>query len=105
MIMLGGGSADDPASWRPAFEKMKVPTRTEEECTRAMRELIAREVAPHVAVVPQHRLNAYEWPGGGGRAAVLRGDPILHFAGCSAEEKIKLVSSFASINGDPLAAT
>lgn len=62
-------------------------------------------LAEHVEVVPQHLLNAYEWPQGGsdlmdlhedwtpwtpwtppggGKMALLRGDPILHFAGCSA---------------------
>jgi len=72
MIMLGGGSPDKPASWTPSFERVKVPTQTQEDCLRAMNDLIAPEVAPHVAVVPQHRMNAYEWPGGGGRAAPRR---------------------------------
>lgn len=101
MIMLGGSSPRDPATWTPAFEKMKVPTRTQEECVRAMTKLIAPEICPHVAIVPQHRMNAYEWPGGGGRAAVMRGDPILHFAGCTAQEKIELVAQFAGCSGDP----
>jgi len=101
MIMLGGGSADDPDTWHPAFERMKVPTQTQEECDRAMRELLPPEVAAHVAVVPQHRLNAYEWPGGGGVAALVRGDPVLHFAGCSAGEKPGLVARFAPCTGDP----
>merc|ERR1711924_75177 len=86
--------ADDPATWMPAFERVKVPTRTAEDCKRAERDLIASEVAP------QHRMNAYEWPGGGGRAALLRGDSILHFAGCSAEEKVGLVAMFAGCTGD-----
>merc|ERR1719433_2445816 len=101
MIMLGGGSPDNPESWFPAFERMKVPTQTEEECKRAMDELLAPEAAAHVAVVPQHRLNAYEWPGGQGVAALVRGDPILHFAGCSANEKVPLVARFAPCTGDP----
>mmetsp|Transcript_92053 Transcript_92053/g.260556 ORF Transcript_92053/g.260556 Transcript_92053/m.260556 type:complete len:179 (-) Transcript_92053:29-565(-) len=101
MILLGGGSADNPASWQPAFERMKVPTQSEEECRRAERELLPPEVAEHVAVVPQHRLNAYEWPGGGGMAAVIRGDPVLHFAGCSAGEKTALAARFARCTGDP----
>jgi len=101
MIMLGGGSADDPSTWRPAFERMKVATRSQHECDRAMKELLPPEVASHVAVVPQHRLNSYEWPGGGGVQAVARGDPILHFAGCSSFEKVGLVVRFAGADGDP----
>jgi len=101
MIMLGGGSADKPDTWMSAFDRMKVPTQTQEDCLRAMRELLPSETVPHVAVVPQHRLNAYEWPGGGGIAAIVRGDPILHFAGCSAAEKPALVSRFAACTGDP----
>lgn len=101
MIMLGGGSADDPETWMPAFESMKVPTRSQEECDRAMRELLPPHIASHVAIVPQHRINAYEWPGGGGMAAVVRGDPILHFAGCTASEKVQLVAKFSKCIGDP----
>lgn len=101
MIMLGGGSAEDPTTWRPSFERMKVPTRSREECMRAMGKIIPAEVAEHVMVVPQHRLNAYDWPGGGGLAAAVRGDPILHFAGCSAKDKIRLVKQFAGCDGDP----
>jgi len=105
MIMLGGGSPDDRSTWFPCFERLKVATQTEEECRRAMRELLPPAVAAHVAAVPQHRLNAYEWPGGGGRAALVRGDPILHFAGCSADEKTGLVARFARCTGDPACLT
>lgn len=101
MIMLGGGSAQLPDTWRPAFEKMKVPTQTEDECSHAMKELLPPDIASHVAVVPQHRLNSYEWPGGGGIRALVHGDPILHFAGCSAAEKVGLVAKFAKCTGDP----
>jgi len=101
MIMLGGGSADDQSTWHPAFERMKVPTRSTSECQRAMRELLPAQVAEHVEVVPQHRMNAYEWPHGGGIMALLRGDPILHFAGCSPSEKVGLVRKFAGCTGDP----
>ena len=101
MIMLGGGSPDDEASWMPAFERMKVPTRSREECARAMEQLLPPGVAAHVACVPQHLMNSYEWPGGGGRLAVVRGDPILHFAGCSAGEKEALVERYAGFTGDP----
>mmetsp|Transcript_57579 Transcript_57579/g.162388 ORF Transcript_57579/g.162388 Transcript_57579/m.162388 type:complete len:474 (+) Transcript_57579:86-1507(+) len=101
MIMLGGGSADRPDTWRPAFERMKVPTQTQDDCSRAMRELLPPDVASHVAVVPQHRLNSYEWPRGGGMHAVVHGDPILHFAGCSAAEKPGLTAKFAKCTGDP----
>ena len=48
---------------------------------------LASHVAPHVELVPQHLLNAYEWPQGGAARAVLRGDPILHFAGCSYDSR------------------
>ncbi|CAL1159972.1 unnamed protein product [Cladocopium goreaui] len=100
MILLGGGSAEDPSTWRRSFEAMKVPTRTQAECQVAMSKLLP-SLAEHVEVVPQHLLNAYEWPQGGGKMALLRGDPILHFAGCSAVAKQDLVASFASCNGDP----
>ncbi|CAE7830327.1 XXT2, partial [Symbiodinium sp. CCMP2592] len=102
MILLGGGSADEPSSWRTAFERMKVPTRSPGECHRAMTQLLPRSVAEHVQVVPQHLLNAYEWPRGGGDLSLLRGDPILHFAGCSAEQKTQLIAKFAPCTGDPL---
>jgi len=101
MILLGGGVACDPSTWRPAFERMKVPTRTREECAYAMRELLPPSIVEHVTVVPQHLLNAYEWPGGGGITALARGDPILHFAGCTAEEKARLTSVYAGASGDP----
>ncbi|CAK9048493.1 unnamed protein product, partial [Durusdinium trenchii] len=100
MILLGGGSAYDPSTWRGSFERMKVPTRSWEECQAAMRDL-PPAVAEHVAVVPQHWLNAYEWPKGGGSAALIRGDPILHFAGCAADAKPDLVAHFAERFGDP----
>eukprot|EP00913_Durusdinium_trenchii_P000615 g568.t1 len=49
MILLGGGSAYDPSTWRGSFERMKVPTRSWEECQAAMRDL-PPAVAEHVAV-------------------------------------------------------
>jgi len=101
MVVLGGGNATNPLSWQPAFDRMKVPTRSQQECEHAMVHLIPRSIADHVSVVPQHRLNSYEWPGGGGHAALLRGDPVLHFAGCSAKEKVALVERFAGCTGDP----
>lgn len=101
MIMLGGGLASEPATWRTAFERMKVPTRSQEECNRATKDSLGPGVADHVKIVPQHRINSYEWPGGGGLLALARGDPILHFAGCSAAEKVGLVACYAPQRGDP----
>lgn len=101
MVLLGGGSADHPETWKPCFHRMCVPTRSFEECAHAQAELLPSAISSQVAVVPQHRMNSYEWPGGGGLVALARGDPILHFAGCSAKEKAQLVARFASCTGDP----
>jgi len=101
MVILGGGLASDPSTWQTAFDRMRVPTRSADECERALRQLLPEKIVDHVVVVPQHRLNAYEWPGRGGEAAVIRGDPILHFAGCSAEAKPALAAKYCHFSGDP----
>lgn len=67
-----------------------------------MTKLLPSAVAEHVQVVPQHLINAYEWPQQGAKLALLRGDPILHLAGCSSQEKPKLIAKFASCTGDPM---